>query len=191
MSMDFTKLKKLSIGGVELKQLFINGVQVWKSGYKNWVRYSTEADGSTIYNGGLGYKEGYRVRSGGAESENIFSVCTGFIPFKKGDILRIFPKFSGRNSANTLNFANSAFTNLGQYNDNTATYGICAEDSIWRTGIATEVDGITVVDISVVSNGNDIAYVRLTHALDWGETADDEEVKSGSELIVTVNEEIT
>ena len=59
--MDLTKLKKLVIGGIELKQLLINGVQVWKSGYKNWVKYSTEADGVTIYNGGLGYKNGYRM----------------------------------------------------------------------------------------------------------------------------------
>ena len=34
---------------------------------KNWVPYSTEADGITIYNDGLGYKEGYRLSSSGAE----------------------------------------------------------------------------------------------------------------------------
>ena len=42
---DFSKFKKLTIGGVELKQLFINGIRVWKSGYKNWVKFSTENGG--------------------------------------------------------------------------------------------------------------------------------------------------
>lgn len=28
--MDFSKFRKLYINGVELKQLFINGIQVWK-----------------------------------------------------------------------------------------------------------------------------------------------------------------
>jgi hypothetical protein len=189
--MDLTKLKKLSIGGVELKQLFINGVQVWKSGYKNWVRHSTEADGSTIYNGGLGYKEGYRIRSGGTEATSDRGVCTGFIPFKKGDILRIYPAFSGQNTVNTLNFADASFTNLGQYNDNGGTYGICTEDNTWRTGIATEVGDITVIDISVVSNGANIAYVRLTHSWYSNGAGTWPHVTSGSELIVTVNEEIT
>ena len=36
--MDFSAIKKLTIGGVELKQLFIGGIQVWKSGYKNHPR---------------------------------------------------------------------------------------------------------------------------------------------------------
>ena len=100
---DFSGIKKLTIGGVELKQLFINGVQVWKSGYKNWVRYSTEDDGVTIYNGGKGYKDEYRVRSGGAESSLVGGTITGFIPFKKGKILRLYPPFVGVNTGNGIN----------------------------------------------------------------------------------------
>lgn len=190
--MDFSSVKAITIPEGIVKKIVAAGKTIWQAvTYKNWVRYSTESDGTTIYNGGLGYKEGWRVRSGGAEAESSFAVCTGFIPFKKGDILRISPKFSGQNTVNTLNFSDSSFTNLGQYNDNTAAYGICTEDSTWRTGIATETGGITVIDISSVSNGDNIAYIRLTHALNFSPTADDEEVRSGSELIVTVNEEIT
>lgn len=187
--MDFSKFKKLTIGDVELKQLFINGIQVWKSGYKNWVKYSTESDGVTIYNGGLGYKENTRVRSGGAETVNTGSVCTGFIPFKKGDILRIYPQFSGQNLNNTLNFADKNFNNLGQYNDDESLYGICMSDQTNWNAIGTETGGITIIDISGVSNGNDIAYVRLTHAYtDYYGTP--YYVNSGEELIVTINEEI-
>jgi hypothetical protein len=43
------------------------GTPIASDNIRNEVRYSTEADGVTIYNGGLGYKYGYRVRSGGAE----------------------------------------------------------------------------------------------------------------------------
>jgi len=187
--MDFRNLKKLVIDGVELKQLFINGIQVWKTGYKNWVKYSTEADGVTIYNGGLGYKENARVRSGGAESGSPGALCTGFIPFKKGDILRIYPQFCGLNTNNTLNFADENFSNLGQYNDVGSMYGICSSDTTHWNAIGTETGGITIIDISGVSNGNDIAYVRLTHAYtDYNDAP--YYVDSGEELIVTINEEI-
>jgi hypothetical protein len=108
--MDLRNLKKLTVGGISLKQLLVNGIQVWKSGYKNWVKFSTEADGKTIYNGGLGYKDGYRIRSGGAEAAASDSICTGYIPFKKGDILRISPAFTGLNTSNALNFSNASFT---------------------------------------------------------------------------------
>ena len=87
--MDFTNLKKLNIDGIDAVQLFINGVQVFKAGYKNWVKYSTEADGVTIYNGGLGYKNGYRLSSGGGESTLSGGTVTGFIPVKAGDTIRI------------------------------------------------------------------------------------------------------
>ena len=187
--MDFSEIKKLSIGGIELKQLFLNGIQVWKSGYKNWVPYSTEADGKTIYNGGLGYKDGYRIRSGGAEATADHAVCTGYIPFQYGDVLRLHPWFNGANSNNALNFYDVEFNNLGQYNDSGAMYGICSNDKTAWTEIESNPGGCSVIDISKVSNGGDIAYVRITHAK--GDYHTNVMVQTGSQLIVTVNEEIT
>lgn len=182
--MDFSKFKKLTIGGVELKQLFINGIQVWKSGYKNWVKYSTEADGVTIYNGGLGYKDGYRIRSGGAESESSNTTITGFIPFKQGDILRISPAFSGKNTENAINFF-VGNTNFGQATHSGARYGNCSNANGWsQANIFSEEDGVTVLDISKVTNGDGITHVRITHFLGGGI------LNSGSGIIVTVNEEI-
>lgn len=184
--MDFSKFKKLTIGGVELKQLFINGIQVWKSGYKNWVKYSTEADGVTIYNGGLGYKDGYRIRSGGAESAQYYGTITGFIPFKKGDVLRIYPKFTGQNTINTINFADSNFGNLGQINDSGAAYGICATN---RDNYLTQViDGVSTLTYGD-SIDQSIRYIRITHFI-LDNAGVQSEIKSGSEMIVTINEEI-
>jgi hypothetical protein len=186
---DFTKIKKLTIGGVELKQLFINGIQVWKSGYKNWVKFSTTDDGKTIYNGGKGYKTGYRVRSGGQEGGRSDAICTGFIPYKQGDILRIKPNFTGENSVNAINFADSSFVNLGQYNDNGAMYGICQSARGWN--IITS-NGITTVDISEGTYCEDIAYVRIT--LPYGSAGDfsygSSVINPETDFIITVNEEI-
>ena len=190
--MDFSKIKKLTIGAVELKQLFINGIQVWKSGYKNWVKYSTESDGVTIYNGGLGYKEGYRIRSGGVEAAanavGSRSMCTGFIPFKKGDILLMSPPFSGLNTANAINFSDGTFTNIGQRTDSGSGYGICT-GSGWNKAIST-VDGITTLNISGASGADDVRYVRISYP--WNDTSIDAgfQVKSGEDLIITINEEI-
>lgn len=122
--MDFSKIKRFHMDGIELKSISINGVHVW-TGYKNWVKYSTESDGVTIYNNGLGYKDGYRVRSGGAEVEQGSTTsCTGFIPFKKGDVLRIYPQFHGLNIVNAINYANASFQNIGQATGS-GGYGIC------------------------------------------------------------------
>jgi hypothetical protein len=55
--------------------------------YKNWVLHSINQDG-TIYNG-VGYKNGYRVRSGSAEGADSNASCTGFIPAKEGDVIRV------------------------------------------------------------------------------------------------------
>ena len=87
--MDFTKLKKLTVNGVELKKLLINGIQVWKAGVKNWVKYSTETDKVTIFNGGLGYIDGYRLSSSGSLKEQKLTATTGFIKATKNDVVRM------------------------------------------------------------------------------------------------------
>lgn len=86
---DFSNFKKLTIGGVELKQLFINGIQVWKA-ITNQVPISTDMDGS-IYNK-VGYKDNTRLSSSGSVSSSAQtgSVTTGFIPWHgDGDVLRL------------------------------------------------------------------------------------------------------
>lgn len=177
--MDFSSLKKLTIGGVELKQLFIDGIQVWKAGYKNWARFSTEADGVTIYNGGLGYKDSYRVRSGGAETIQSMCCCTGYIPVEAGDIVRL----SGydvkyESNGNAINVSDASRTNLGQIVANSAwSYGIFDGSGYNWDAVVLEKDDVYYW---VVPDGYAIAYIRVTGRTNTGEN-----------MIVTINEEIT
>ena len=55
--------------------------------YTNQVLISTDADGN-VYNG-TGYKDGYRINSSGAEAALSGFTTTGFIPFTKGQTIRI------------------------------------------------------------------------------------------------------
>lgn len=187
----FSNIKKLSVDGINLVELYINGNLEWKSGPKNWVKYSTEADGVTIYNGGLGYKDGYRVRSGGAEQTTTDTACTGFIPFKKGDVLRIYPAFAGQNIVNAINFANADRANIGQMTGSGSAYGICtyAPDE-WKSAVNNNVNGVTVIDMTNISRTDDVAYVRITNCIAKTSSGYKPIINSGAEMIVTINEEI-
>ena len=176
--MNLPDYKELAINGIPLVELSINGRRAWKKSFTNLVPLSTEADGKTIYNGGLGYKNGYRVRSSGAEAESYNAVCTGYIPFVKGDKLYIYPPFIGANVDNAINFFDSSFSILGQITDAGNGYGICNSNP---TPFMTKViNGVSMLDLSqvTVSGVENIAYVRITN-------------KRGSEMIITKNEEIT
>lgn len=177
---DFSAIKKLFIGGIELKQLFIGGEEVWKSGPKNWVQYSTESDGVTIYNGGLGYKYGYRVRSGGAEASQNSCTCTGYIPAVAGDIVRLSGydvKYS--TTGNAINVSNASRTNLGQIVANSSySYGCFQYTDINWDDVILEKTGVYYW---IVPDGYDIAYIRVTG---YGGS------NTGANMIVTVNEEI-
>lgn len=82
-----TNANYLTIPEGQVRSIHSDESIIWEKHYTNLVYSSINADG-TIYNGGLGYKEGYRIRSGGAEAE-YNSVCTGFIPVKSGDVVRL------------------------------------------------------------------------------------------------------
>lgn len=185
--MDYSKFKKLTIGGVELKQLFINGVQVWKSGYKNRVKYSTEADGVTIYNGGLGYKNGYRVRSGGAEGSTEQGSCTGFIPVNGGDIIRLSGwDFNAKKNENAINVSNSKFENIGQFAGQ-GEYGIFAPGAAYaaysRGSVIEESSGVWKWAVPPSASG--VAYIRVSG---YTNPTYNNTYKN---MIITINEEIT
>ena len=151
--------------------------------YTNQVPISTDESGA-VYNG-VGYKNGYRVRSGGAEGTNDHASCTGFIPLKAGDVVQL----SGYDATyadvnNAINVYNSSKTNIGQIVANYANsgYGIFAyeggySDYSWDT----IVENPSGVYVWTVPPHADIAFMRVT-----GYTLGD-----GSKMIVTVNEEIT
>lgn len=177
--MDFSNLKSLTIPEGEVTEITCNGVVLWKGGYTNLVPLSTEADGKTIYNGGLGYKSGYRVRSGGAEAGAEAS-CTGFISVKPLSVVRVGGCTFAANTRSAINVSDSTFTNLGQMVGNAVSgYGIMQE----AANTPYNRDSVVQKDNYwewVVPPDDRIAYIRVT-----GETPD------GSQLIVTVDEEIT
>lgn len=175
--MDFSTVKSIVIKEGAVKKIECNGVTIWQEApsIKNWARCSINQDG-TVYNNGQGYKVGYRVRSGGAEGEALTAVCTGFIPLKNGDTLRIYPPFSGNNTENAINFYKSDFTVFGQITDAGTAYGSCT--SAYKTTVINGVSSLTLD-----SRHNDtIAYVRITHI-----TTD---TSNGANFIITINQEI-
>lgn len=176
----FSNLKALAIPEGDVKKIECNGSVLWEfvevETYKNWARHSINADGS-IYNNGQGYKVGYRVRSGGAEGQESTTVCTGFIPLKRGQTLRIYPAFTGGNTDNTINFSDASFTNLGQVTDVGSYYGIC--NSSYKTSV---INGVSTLTLGNNHNSN-IAYVRVGH--------NTSATSNGADLIITVDEEIS
>lgn len=155
--------------------------------YINQVPISIDTDGS-IYNNGLGFKDGYRVRSGGAEAESAGCTCSGFIPFKLGDTLRIYPPFSGLNSDNAINFCDASFNTLGQMTDKPASYGICVSDTGGANPsyLTTKVDGVSTLTYTD-SLDSRIAYVRVTHSSSNNTSIG---TNHGERFIVTINDEI-
>ena len=186
MSFDFASYPRLEIPEGRVKKITrqSDGLVLWEAGYINMVPLSINADG-TIYNG-TGYKNGCRVRSGGAEGEMANAACTGFIPVRGGDVVRIYgwTRYSASgNAANAINAADSAFTNLGQIGN--SNYGIFAGAyaAYNNSTIADGADGISTWVVPPASSG--VAYIRVS-----GFGGDSSGGAPGARLIVTVNEEI-
>ena len=179
--MNFSNLKSVKIDEVGLVRLSINGVQIWKKGYKNWVLFSTEDDDKTIYNGGVGYKDNYRIRSGGAEIAYTGASCTGFIPVKGGDVMRMSGyDLTNKSSANAINVYDGNHVNLGQAVANTAS-GYGEFTGAWKDyNWSSAVENPTGVLVWMVPPDARISYIRVT-----GYTGGD-----GRGMVITKNEEI-
>lgn len=177
--MDFSNLKTLTIPEGEVSEIRVGGVVLWKGGYTNQVPLSTESDGKTIYNGGKGYKYGYRIRSGGAEGSHGNASCTGFIRAKGGDVVRLSGYDVKRADAgNAINVSDANRNNLGQITANSGwSYGIFDGNTINWDDVLLEKTGVYYW---IIPEGFNIAYIRVT-----GYTGED-----GSKMIVTINEEI-
>lgn len=159
--------------------------RIWaKQLYTNMVKKSTESDGKTIYNGGLGYKNGYRVRSGGTEAEAGWGACTGFIPVKGGDVVRLSGwDFSHSVNENAINVSNSNFANIGQFTMSHANYGIFTSgyEAYSYSSVVQEKPGVWKWVVPPAASG--VSFIRVTGYK--GDTG------YGADMIVTINEEIT
>lgn len=184
--MDFTTMKSLTIGGVALEKMFINGVQVWQKEQEvadpNRIPTSIDTDGS-IYNG-KGYKQGYRIRSGGAEAAASYVSCTGYIKVEPGDVVRISNcEFSAISNGNAINVSDANFTNLGQFTMQPVAYGILASSysAYNASSVVEESTGVWKWIVPPAASG--VAYIRLT----CQETGN---VAGPTDMVLTINEEI-
>jgi hypothetical protein len=169
-------LKSLSVEGVVLKQLSINGITVWTTplSYTNWVPTSIDTDGS-VYNG-CGYKEVLRLNSSGAVKDKTNSVVTGFIPAKGGDVIRIAGvNWAYSSSANYICAYDAAFVHIGAGTSQGSVYST----RIWESMTAEGEMGI--IKLTPLDN---IAYIRVSSA------GDNTKQEKGDKMIVTINEEI-
>lgn len=190
---DFTKIKKLTIGGVELKQLFINGIQVWKAiTFTNQVPISEDTTPGSIFNG-VGYIENRRLSSSGGLSSSAQngSVTTGFIPFPYGDetIIRMkgvewLNAYKNYGGHHYVNFYDSSKKFLNYISSETNSYG----DYSHLLTITRDANGIETVSFNTeygTSNEllnqirNKAKYIRITAQ------------GKGANFITTINEEIT
>ena len=183
--MNLSSAKEIIIPEGSVKKILIDNVVLWEepATYKNWARFSTEVDGVTIYNGGIGYKIGYRVRSDGAEVavSEMPASCTGFIPLKAGDVVRLSGYDALKAQAtNAINVSNSNKENLGQAIANSSGgYGIFAQSAYLAYNWPSVVENPTGIYTWVCPPHPDIAFMRVTGFTQHGET-----------MIITVNEEI-
>lgn len=174
-------LKLLSIGGYALKQLKVNGIQVWIApvSYTNQVPISIDTDGS-IFND-IGWIGGYRVRSTGGLAEAEYTATTGYIPVSAGDIIRFkisqYGSWDEVHAGNCMCYCSEDFTALGSFTQQPAYYGICTA----ANSVITEADGIYSF---IVPDNPDICYLRMSVR---GTMADG---SHGASLIVAANESI-
>ena len=181
--MDFSEIKSVTIPEGEVTKITSGSTVLWEAiTYKNWVKYSTEADDTTIYNGGLGYKNGYRLRSGGLEGEASHASHTGYIPIKANDIIYLSGySVLNNTTANAINVYDSTHTNIGQISGNGAVYGVFNTSGGLTYGWSSIVENPAGIYKWIAPPYESIAYMRVT-----GDTVGD-----GSKMIVTVNEEIS
>ena len=154
--------------------------------YTNRMPISIDTDKS-VYNG-TGWKSDTRLSasSGSVKADTNGGAITGFIPVKKGDIVRfrytgslkLWDKSTVNEGWNIISYYNASFAWLGSACPvQGSEYGICTKNDYSTGSVA---DG-GIVSFTVPANDN-IAYLRLSFSIDSPEDL--------SGLIVTVNEEI-
>lgn len=186
---DFAKIKKLTIGGVELKQLFINGIQVWKAiTFTNQVPISTDTDGS-IFNK-TGYKDNVRLSSSGSVSSSAQngSVTTGFIPWY-GDTTYL--RMKGVHWVDVYDYVSSGHYYINCYDTNKKYLGLLSvasyPDSTHIVTVTRDANGVETVKFSETYGTTNTTLQAFRKASFIRITAHGK----GADMIVTLNEEIT
>lgn len=128
------------------------------------LRQSIASDGSA-YNGGTGYKSGYRLNSSGNESAASGVYCSGFIPMTNAQTIEFegisLPAVSGvGNSFCTIHFYNSTFTRIAmtQYQ----AHNVFPTASI---GTGTKDDSGNYIKTFKPTGVSGLAYLRFSCGL--------------------------
>ena len=184
---DFSKIKKLTVDGIDLKSLAINGIQVWKAiTFKNQVPISTDTDGS-IFNK-VGYKENVRLSSTGGISGSAQngSVTTGFIPWY-GDTTYLRMKGVSWKTA-TADGHGHYYINSYDANKKFLAYLSSGEHASYPhvVTVTRDANGVETVKFSetygttnsILQSFRKAKYIRINA---YGK---------GADMIVTINEEI-
>lgn len=138
------------------------------SAYINQIPISTDASGNP-YNGGQGWKTGYRLNSTGAEVALAGIEVTGFIPFKLKDTIYI--KNITDDGTHNIALYDASYTKLATMIFSTV-FGSASNGEY----MSKKIDGS--VHTQVEQAGNNIAFIRLCA----------DEITANS--IITVNEPI-
>ena len=184
---EFSKIKELTLQGVKLKLLSISPK------FTNQIKRATESDGTTIYNGGLGYIDGYRLSSSGSLSSQANTVTTGFIKCNSSSLIRIAgvtwePTGSGDCY---LAFYDSSFTLLGSINYYYATDEGAFVSTV-RGNVKFKTSSSTTAKISPTKQNGTLVFDQYTFKTDADKVAHFRinGFGKGSDMMVSINEEI-
>lgn len=182
MSFDFSTVKAITIPEGVVTKIVSAGTTLWQtvtSGYTNLVPLSTDTDGS-IFNG-VGYKTGYRLNSSATEKTATTHVITGFIPYTDAsDTIYVSGLLTdGGNSDGSwqngyIFLFDSSYNWVGRVACST-NGDVCASII---TACERTVDAEGISTIKLTTSDTNFSYLRLSG------------YNNGTEIIVTVNEEI-
>lgn len=151
--------------------------------FTNQLKKAVDASGNP-YNGGAGYKDKTYIKSDCiSEATSIYYDCTGFIPAKKGDVIRLKnatlmftnPSSGGTQSVIALYLSDYSYSSNKYFLETTSSLSSAWSPVINDAG--TDYIQFTIPNVSWFSD--DISFIRLN----GGDFTD--------ESIITVNEEIT
>ena len=153
--------------------------------YINQIPISTDTDGS-IFNG-TGYAVGKRLNSSGAVADVAnpsapkAAILTGYIPVKKGDIVRFKNCYIDTNEVSSDTYGqNSWGVSWWFYNASKTAVGSVVWTAAASNNLYTAVVDSDGLVRQVTITGSDVGYVRITFAPEG----------DASQAIITVNQEI-
>lgn len=172
---DFTGVKAITVPEGKVKQIVrkSDGYVLWKS-FTNQIPISINSD-KTPYNGGQGWKTGYRLNSSGVEAAATGFNVTGFIPVKVKDVVYF-------KNINYTPGVNSSGSYLAVYNKSFTKIASVRSDQIADAAYlfrpyTTDANG-NLTSVTLADGSRDYAYLRMSAS------------QLGANSIITVNEPI-